>query len=60
MTTLYDLPIEIFYSNILPHLFENVSGKGRLKVIQGVLNVQCKYSRQLEATEIMPLKNVAK
>jgi len=27
MTTLYDLPIEIFYSNILPHLFENVSGK---------------------------------
>jgi hypothetical protein len=27
MTTLYDLPVEIFYSNILPHLFENVSGK---------------------------------
>ena len=27
MTTLYDLPVEIFYSNILPHLFENVAGK---------------------------------
>ena len=27
MTTLCDLPIEIFYSNILPYLFENVSGK---------------------------------
>ena len=27
MTTLCDLPIEIFYSNILPYLLETVSGK---------------------------------
>lgn len=31
MTTLCDLPVDIFYSNILPYLFENVSGKELIK-----------------------------